>query len=310
MSAMTLIVDRRGAAITLDGKAVVQVRYPDGIQYRVGLKSLRAMVVQGEVTLSSGLLRACAAEGVGVVLLPGRGRGEGVNLLPQSRRQIWLRIAQVQCYIDTESRLAVAHHLVQAKVSGQERWLQVHGVPADFNRLIAHAQQASDLNMLMGVEGAASARYFALWQELWDDRWQFTGRNRRPPRDPVNALLSLGYTLAGQYVGRLATLRGLDESIGFLHEPRAGRPSLALDLLEPLRPYVDQWVWQHANMGPLEPSHFFSNEALGCRLNKDGRALFFDAWHMTVEEWLQAPARQGLALILQTLRKVHRPERS
>ena len=95
-----------------------------------------------------------------------------------------------------------------------------------------------------------------------DKPWHFKERNRRPPRDPVNALLSLSYTIIGNSIGQLATIRGLDVSLGFLHIPLKGRPSLALDLVEPVRPWVDQWLWQNIQKTELlTPKHFtLSNE--------------------------------------------------
>jgi CRISPR-associated protein Cas1 len=111
-------------------------------------------------------------------------------------------------------------------------------------------------------------------RSLWDKSWHFEERNRRPPRDPVNALLSLSYTIIGNSIGQLATIRGLDISFeakvfgknicleGFLHIPHKGRPSLALDLVEPVRPWVDQWLWQNIQKTELlTPKHFtLSNE--------------------------------------------------
>jgi CRISPR-associated endonuclease Cas1 len=91
-------------------------------------------------------------------------------------------------------------------------------------RLAAETSGAPSLDALMGLEGAAAARYFGLWATAWQQPWHFPGRNRRPPRDPVNALLSLGYTLALNPVGQQAALRGLDVSLGFLHAPHSGRP--------------------------------------------------------------------------------------
>ena len=124
------------------------------------------------------------------------------------------------------------------------------------------------------------------------------------PETLLIALLSLSYTLALKYIGRLASLRGLEPALGFLHEPFRGRPSLALDLLEPVRPWVDQWVWQLLIMHKaLSPAQFACSPAEGCRLDKEGRAIYFARWHQAEEEWLRSPARQALALLLKTLRR-------
>ena len=144
------------------------------------------------------------------------------------------------------------------------------------------------------------------WRTLWDNAWEFKERNRRPPRDPVNALLSLSYTLAGNSIGQLASTRGLDISLGFLHAPLNGRPSLALDLLEPVRPWIDQWIWQQVDKGLLTPKQFSNNLEQGCRLDKEGRQAFFSAWYDEAEPWLEKHKRESLAHILKTIRK-YRP---
>lgn len=303
MGHMTLIIDRRGTCLDLAGNGRVRVRYEGGETHRLGLQSLQRIVLQGEVQVSSTLLRACSEAGVGLVLTSGRGRCEAVHVFPASRGAVALRLAQHQCYADPLHRFTLAQKLVAAKIGHQALWLEAQGVHPRLERFVEEAHQVQDLAMLMGVEGAAAARYFAQWGTLWKTPWTFTGRNRRPPRDPVNALLSLGYTLALSYVGRMAALRGFDLAFGFLHAPQAARPALALDLLEPVRPSVDQWVWQLLNSGKLTPSNFTTSPGEGCRLGKEGRAVFFSEWYGSEEGWLRRPARNALALVLKSLRR-------
>lgn len=303
MSAMTLLIDHRETRLTLEGNGVVCVRHDDQPPARVGLHALQRIIVAGDVPLSSRLLRACAETGVGLVLLPGRGPREAIHLFPAPATALSLRHAQHCGFADSGRRLALARAVVRAKIEQQQLWLEAQDARADLRRFRDEAGQAADLNGLLGVEGAASARYFAAWAKLWQEPWRFPGRNRRPPRDPLNALLSLGYTLALHHVGRLAAQRGLDLGFGFLHAPRAGRPALALDLLEPVRPWVDQWVWQLLNSRKaLAPAHFTISPAEGCRLDQEGRGLFYAAWHQDEERWLHTSARRGLAVVLNALR--------
>ncbi|RKZ53988.1 MAG: CRISPR-associated endonuclease Cas1, partial [Candidatus Parabeggiatoa sp. nov. 3] len=95
----------------------------------------------------------------------------------------------------------------------------------DFSSAQNKINHAFDNATLMGIEGSVSKNYLAQWRTLWDNAWGFKERNRRPPLDPVNALLSLGYTLAGNSVGHLASRYGLDLALGFLHIPSRNRPS-------------------------------------------------------------------------------------
>jgi CRISP-associated protein Cas1 len=302
MPAMTLIVDRRGACLDLGGPGVVRVRYDEDETHRVGLHGLRRIVLQGDAQVSASLLRACSEAGIGLVLAAGRGRSEPVQIFPAARGQVGLRLAQYRYHADLSQRLVLARKLVMGKIEHQALWLEAHGVDAKLKRFAEGASQAPDLATLMGMEGAASARYFAVWGTLWQVPWSFNGRNRRPPRAPINALLSLGYALALNYVGRMAALRGLDLAIGFLHAPQTSRPALALDLLEPLRPWADQWVWQLGHSGRLRPDHFTYSQMEGCRLDKEARAVFFDEWHGAEDEWLKRPARNALALVLKNVR--------
>lgn len=304
MSGLTLVVDRRGSALELAASGLLRVRCGADEAHRVGLNVLRRIVLLGNVDLSSQVLRACLEAGVAVVLLPRRGRGEAINLLPAVAGRADLRHAQHLHYADPDARLALARALVAAKIGQQKLWLDAHGLHPGLERFVAAAQAAADINALMGVEGAASARYWAAWGGLWTPPWTFARRTRRPPRDPVNALLSLSYALALSHVGRLAGLHGLEPALGFLHGPHRGRPALALDLLEPLRPWVDQWVWQLLVMRrALSPQHFVESAAQGCRLGRAGRGVYFAAWHDAEEEWLRAPARAALALLLKALRR-------
>lgn len=301
MGAMTLIVDRRATRLTLAPHNVLQLDYDDGAQQRVGLDALRCIVGHGDPQLSAALLRRCAERQIGVVLLPARGRGQPAWLLdtPNGSR---LRLAQYRCHLDPEHRLQLARELVARKIEGQDRWLDAHGKPHLLHRFAVQARRAADIPALMGTEGAAAARYFHFWAVLWDPVWGFAGRNRRPPRDPINALLSLSYTLATGYVGRLAARHGLDTTLGYLHGPERDRPALALDLVEPLRPAIDQWLWQLIDDGLLTPDDFSHSDSDGCRLRGDARGRFFGAWYRDEDGWLRREARGVLALLLARLR--------
>ena len=144
--------------------------------------------------------------------------------------------------------------------------------------------QADNEDQLRGIEGYLARQWFSMLQQKVDPIWQFIGRNRRPPKDPVNALLSLSYTLMLAEVQAALQQRGLDVELGFLHEVVPGRPSLALDIMEPLRPLVDTWVMQLIYEGRMHPL-LFQNQKDAVLLNKDGRKAFYGAWY----QWVNAP---------------------
>lgn len=125
-----------------------------------------------------------------------------------------------------------------------------------------------------GLEGAAARAYFQGYAALLPPALGFSGRNRRPPRDPVNACLSLGYTLLHFDAVRACHMAGLDPLLGFYHRPSFGRESLASDLIEPLRPHLDRQVWRLFRERTLRADHF-SQDKGACLLGKAGRAAFY-----------------------------------
>ncbi len=304
MGAMTLFVERYGAdlSISRNTKAVC-LRYPDGEEHRIGLYALSRILITEEINISSAVLYACETAQVSIILIPSRRKGNSINLFPYVNSNLKLRMAQYSAYFNESTRLSIARKVVVAKIGAQSLWLGRHDLTGDFEQAIARAQKASTHAILLGIEGSVAKEYFAQWRTLWHKKWGFKVRNRRPPRDPVNALLSLSYTMAGNYVGQMIGIYGLDLNLGFLHVPESNRPSLVLDVLEPLRPWIDQWIWQKVQEGLLSPKHFYQDKAGGCRLDKEGRQIFFPAWHDDAEKYLLMPMRDSLALMLRNLRR-------
>lgn len=149
---------------------------------------------------------------------------------------------------------------------------------ATLQRAIDRLQaETPGLDSIRGIEGSAAAAYFSAYTRLFPGSFNFTHRNRRPPRDPVNALLSLSYTLADSLVGYLLQVHGYDLMIGFYHKLSYSRHSLSSDVIEPLRPIVDEWVLQQINRKNLRQGHF-KQQNRGCFLNKSGRGRYFAAW--------------------------------
>ena len=138
---------------------------------------------------------------------------------------------------------------------------------------------AASYDQILGHEGAASREYFRAWRQLIGDTWAFTARERRPPPDPVNAMLSFGYTLLVQEAVAALESAGLDSAVGFLHRGRWGRPCLALDLMEEFRPVtVDTVVLRCAMTGIVRPDEFITAPDLGCRMSPRARRGFLAAY--------------------------------
>jgi CRISPR-associated protein Cas1 len=148
----------------------------------------------------------------------------------------------------------------------------------------------------MGYEGAAAAAYFGAYTHLFAESLQFTGRKKRPPPDPVNVCLSLGYTLLHYDAVRACHTVGLDPMLGFFHDVSFGRESLACDLMEPLRPLMDRWVWQLFKERQLRPEHFNQDIGGRCQMNKAGRQCFYGFYESQVGPARRLLRRYGYAL--------------
>ncbi len=299
----TLVIDKRDVELSLVSPQVMQIRYADGQTEKAGLNAVRTVVLVGDIKVSAGLLRAWSESRVEVVLLAGRGRKEPIFLLPTLNGGMALRLAQYRVFHEPSLRFSLAKQMVSAKLMAQYRVLAEQQRFLPLERFLDSVQRAKDLNGLMGVEGAATARYFQVWQELITPPWQFGGRQRQPPGDAVNALLSLSYAMATTKVIHLLASRGLEANVGYLHGPLRNRPALALDLLEPLRSEIDSWVRELiCEECVLLPSHFTHSKQDGTRLNQEGRQIYFGMWAHCGDNRLHSYSRHALALLIKNLR--------
>lgn len=308
MGAMALVVDQRGARLDAGNHDTIIVTSADGHRERVGIRSLGAVVLNGDVTLSTNTLRKLAANGVAVTLLPVRGLSASVGFTALPERATHLRHAQHISYAQPSARLALACTVVQNKLRAQQEAIAERESDFDLSLAVSAAENATSISQLMGVEGAAAAAYFERLESYVPREFDFSGRNRRPARDPVNAMMSLGYTLAQSTVAQLALRSGLDLFVGFLHGIRHQRQSFALDLLEPVRPVVDRWVlYAISGKGSFSPSDFATNDADGCRLLKEPRQRFYRRWFSEAQPEIGRAARPLLANLLRRLRHVSCP---
>ncbi len=299
----TLLIDKRNTRLSLASPNVLQMHYETGRSEKAGLNAVKTVVILGDVDLSAGVLRALSESQTEVVLLSGRGKKSPIYLLPMYSGGMALRLAQYGAFQNDAKRLAIAKAFVSAKVIGQYRLLAAQERYLPLERLLESVSRTTDIASLMGAEGASTARYFHIWRELITPPWQFTTRQRQPPGDPINALLSLSYAMATTKVIHLLASRGLESNLGFLHGPQRNRPSLALDLLEPLRPVIDNWVRELlCEQCALLPSHFSHSKQEGTRLNQEGRQIYFGIWANSVDNWLRNSMRQSLALLLKNIR--------
>ncbi|MBH2042539.1 CRISPR-associated endonuclease Cas1 [Polaromonas sp.] len=319
-----LLLDR--AQLEIRSESETLALYENGARRgTVPLKLIERCVIHGAQTrLDTGVLMKLAEAGVTTVLMsPRQTRRIAIVLGPQ-HNDAAVRLAQAARVMDDAWCRQWALGTVRAKLLRQQRalrtWLAqrpdarkplfdaLQAIEASLRELPARPGAASDslqalpdLASLRGREGAAARAYFAGLAGVMPPALQFTGRNRRPPRDPVNACLSLGYTLLHAQAVQACATAGLDPLLGFYHRPAFGRESLASDLIESLRPAVDLWVWEQLRTRSLREDHFTLDKG-ACLLGKAGRAIFYASWesHATPwRRWLRGKTRQ-LAAALRT----------
>jgi CRISPR-associated protein Cas1 len=262
----TAYVVLQGGALRREGERLVVLsrgQPPTTLQ----TQGLEQLVIVGNPTLSCEAIDLLASQNIDTVLLTTNGRYRA-RIARSPAGNVRLRMAQYALVGDGARCLPAARALVLAKIGNQRAFLlrvarkrtepRLDVATRAMSAAATGAGLADSLDELRGFEGAAAAAYFkAFGAALLDDRFHFDSRKRRPPPDPVNALLSLGYTLLLRRMESAAAIVGLDPFLGLLHTPEAGRPSLALDLIEPYRtPMVDALVVAAINKGAIRPDHF------------------------------------------------------
>lgn len=309
-----LLLDRANLQIKTEGDALILYEAGE----RTGafpIKLIDRCIIHGQRTqMDSGMLLKLAEAGaVTVIMSPRQHRRVALILGPQ-HNDAAVRLAQTRCVLDDAWCQQWSHQLMRAKLHRQaralQRWLQERPDERkpllDALQSVQNAQRSLDdetvaapgLERLRGIEGAAARAYFGGLAAVLPPAMQFTGRNRRPPRDPVNACLSLGYTLLHMQAVQACHIAGLDPLLGFYHRPAVGRESLASDLIEPLRAEIDHWVWQLMRTRELREHHFNQDNA-ACLLSKEGRSIFYARWEMHQPPWRRWLRLQTRALARQ-----------
>jgi len=283
----TLYIDRKDLTLKLDSHCLAL--YENGEKKAtVPFHLLERVVLRGNVQLESRLLCAFGEHKIDVLLLSGRNSQRRSMAFSHSHGDVRRRLGQYQACLAPAIQLPLANNLVLRKVRKQRRLLgKAMQQRADLRKPLFSANSTLDaildklkaddcapLSELRGLEGAAAAAYFSGYTRLFPASLDFQRRRKRPPPDPVNACLSLGYTLLHFDAVQVCHIVGLDPMLGFYHEPAFGRESLACDLIEPVRAYLDELVWDLFADHWLRRDHFTA-DGNRCLLNKAGRKIFY-----------------------------------
>lgn len=301
----TLYVMTENCYLALDGENIV-IQDGEKIRGRFPLHTLENIICFTYKGASPALMGACAERKIGMSFFSPRGAFLA-RTVGKEYGNVLLRKEQYRISDDNKRSTAYAKNMIVGKVFNSrwsiERTLRDHAYRVDAEKLktvsnrlydtLPKIDAVSELDVLRGIEGKAAEQYFFVFNDMilnQKEDFMFTTRSRRPPLDNINAILSFAYTiLAGDCANALSSV-GLDPYVGFMHGDRPGRTSLALDLMEELRPILaDRFVLTLINTKAIQATHFEKQKDGAVLLNDDGRKAFFGAWQNHKRETLTHP---------------------
>jgi len=290
----TLYVTKEDAYLTQDGENVVVKVNSEEIA-RFPLHTLEGIICFSYMGASPALMGKCHEAGIGLTLCTQYGkfltRCDG-----RSRGNVLLRREQYRLSDDLQESARIATMIITGKVYNArwviERTKRDHGPRVDevalttasesLKQSLSALQKVENLDSVRGIEGEAASVYFSVFDQLIlrdKECFAFRDRNRRPPRDPVNALLSFSYMLLTNMCANAAESVGLDSYVGFLHRDRPGRASLALDLMEELRPcMVDRFVLTLINNRIVQADDFEQSGGGAVTISDEARKRLIQSW--------------------------------
>jgi CRISPR-associated protein Cas1 len=300
-----LYVTAPDAYAALDGENVV-IKKEEGVAMRLPLHNLENIVSFGYPGVSPALMGACAEHNIGLCFLTPHGRFLA-RVTGKVEGNVLLRKTQYSISENEEKSVKIAGSFLVGKISNCrkviERAIRDHALLVDvktltdasasLKALIRAFNECRTIDDLMGYEGSAAKIYFGVFDQLilqQRDAFYFKERSRRPPLDNMNALLSFLYTLLTSEVGSALETVGLDPYVGFLHQDRPGRPSLALDLMEELRPvFADRLALSLVNRRQISSEGFIIKESGGIIMDDNTRKIVLTAWQERKKEQIVHP---------------------
>ncbi len=318
----TLFVTQPDSYVAREGEAVV-VKVENEVKLKVPIRTIGGLVVFGYTGVSPSLMELCAEHGVHISFLTEHGRFLARVTGPVTGN-VLLRREQYRAADEMSESASISRCIVAAKIANSRTTLQralrdhpslcqtvlLQHVVDKLDWAIESLSSASDLDTIRGIEGDASRAYFSVFDNLIVDQkadFSFSERNRRPPLDNVNALLSFSYTLLMHDVESACESVGLDPAVGFLHRDRSGRPGLALDLMEEFRSCIaDRLVLSLINRRQINSTQFTKTESGAVIMNSEARkTLIVDYQNRKQEEithpYLREKIKIGLLPFAQSL---------
>lgn len=298
-------VTEQGARLSIEKRRLLVSQQGECL-HKLPLIHISSLMLYGNITITTPAMKRLLSSGIDVVFFSQYGQYQGRLIGPFSKFGM-LRQMQYALIQHEHQRLPIAQRIVASKIrnmrtilaryarrTGRDITVEIE----QLDSLIARAGRTQRINSLMGVEGRASAIYFQTWRTFLKHDWAFDARRRRPPTDPVNVLLSYGYTLLTHAVESIVTGVGLDPYLGVLHEVNYGRPSLALDLVEEFRAVIvdaivmrvlNNEIITAADFGPPDPD---DTRGYPLVLSDGGRKRFLTAYEQRLATEVRHPQTQ------------------
>jgi len=279
-----LYIDQHGCQLAISQQQLI-IRQTDKTELAYPIEQVQRITITSQVHFTAAAIKALFRHNIATVFCSQSGYIQGQLKSAQNKGTQVLRRAQQYRLMDNpEQSLVLARQLIYAKAHNQHRTLHNWSLNKEYNLSVwfKKIKHSSSLEELRAYEGQAAKQYFAaINHKLSATEFDFPARRRHPSPDPVNALLSFGYTLLQSELMQLTDSYGLDNFVGFLHQPNGGQPALVLDLIEPFRPIVDRLVVRLL-LQQYQADDFIMTDQ-GCRLKEGRRAIFLNAWekHLT-----------------------------
>lgn len=300
----TLYVSTPLSYLTKDGDNLL-VRVEGVELFRIPIRNIEEVVMFSQLGASPGAMKLCIDHNVGVTFLSPFGKYIA-SLDAGARGNVLLRRTQYRIADNPEEAGALAQRFVGGKIVNQQKVLnrfirdyRPEGAVADkfsegkefTKQTLKELQKITDVSSIMGIEGSIAQRYFELFPHLvLNQDFSFCDRNRRPPTDPINAMLSFFYTLLSSSCRAALQTVGLDPYVGFLHADRPGRSSLALDLMEEFRAYlVDRFVLSTINNRQVSPKDFVWHGEKGIFMTDNCKKKLLTAWQRRKRDEIKHP---------------------
>ncbi|WP_341299431.1 type I-C CRISPR-associated endonuclease Cas1c [Lysinibacillus sp. FSL H8-0500] len=298
-------VSQSDVYLALNGKNLVLLKEGNELG-KVPMLNLEGICTFGHQGASPALMATCMEQNISLTFFSSSGRFRG-RLTGAINGNVTLRKKQYEVSMDELESAAIARHMIVGKIYNAEqnlkRTIRDHALRVNTERLtqvVERLKQArklafsiTSLEELRGIEGNAASAYFSVFDECilqQKEDFYYKGRSRRPPLDRVNALLSLAYSLLASETAAALEGVGLDAYVGFLHRDRPGRTSLALDIMEELRPVIaERFVLKLINRKQIQASDFIVKENGAVLLKDDARRKFFKLWQDVKQEYVTHP---------------------